>query len=117
MPLIFSYGTLQREDVQLAAFGRRLRGDRDELPGFEPSTVNIDDPQVAAALGRTHHANVTFNGDRDSRVAGTVFEITERELASADRFEAPFAYRRIAARLASGRDAWVYVHEAALRRP
>jgi hypothetical protein len=37
MPLLFSYGTLQEEKVQLSTFGRRLGGQRDELLGFEPS--------------------------------------------------------------------------------
>jgi len=110
MPLLFSYGTLQEHAVQLSAFGRPLRGERDELPGFEPSLVAIDDPQVVATLGRTHHANVTFNGRDDSRVGGTVFEVTDAELAAADTFERPFAYTRIARTLASGKKAWVYLN-------
>ncbi len=109
MPLLFSYGTLQHEDVQLSTFGRRLDGQSDELPRFERSLVRIDDPQVAATLGRTHHDNVTFTGSEESRVPGTVFEITDAELARADAFEAPFFYKRVAAKLASGRQAWVYV--------
>jgi hypothetical protein len=119
MSLLFSYGTLQQEDVQLATFGRRLGGKRDELPGFEPALVQIDDPATARALGRTHHANVRASGKADSRVAGTVFEISDAELARADAFEAPFSYDRIAATLASGVRAWVYVHhpEGAAERP
>jgi hypothetical protein len=109
MPLLFSYGTLQQEDVQVSTFGRRLHGQRDELPGFEPSLVPIEDPQVAASLGRTHHANVTFNGRHDSRVSGTVFEVSDDDLAAADEFERSAAYKRIAVRLASGNEAWVYV--------
>lgn len=109
MPLIFSYGTLQQEDVQLATFRRLLHGQPDELLGCEPSLVTIEDPEVAAASGRTHHANVTFNGRSDSRVSGMVFEITDAELAAADRYEELAAYKRIAATLASGKQAWVYV--------
>lgn len=109
MPLLFSYGTLQEGAVQLATFGRLLQGRRDELVGYEPSLVQIDDPQVVSALGRTHHANVTFNGRRDSRVPGTVFVVSDAELAAADTFEQPYAYTRIAVTLASGQEAWVYV--------
>jgi gamma-glutamylcyclotransferase (GGCT)/AIG2-like uncharacterized protein YtfP len=109
MNLLFSYGTLQDERVQLSTFGRLLHGHSDELVGFEPSLVRIEDPQVAAVSGRTHHANVTFNGRNDSRVTGTVFEVTDAELDAADRYEQPAAYKRIAARLASGKEAWVYV--------
>lgn len=110
MPLLFSYGTLQEEAVQLSTFGRRLSGQSDELLRFERSSVRIDDPQLVATLGRTHHANVTFTGNGDSRVPGTAFEITDAELASADEFEAAFLYKRVAAMLASGQQAWVYVH-------
>jgi hypothetical protein len=43
MPLLFSYGTLQQEDLQLATFGRLLQGQSDELVGFEQSRVRIAD--------------------------------------------------------------------------
>jgi len=77
MPLLFSYGTLQQESVQLSTLGRRLNGQRDELPGFEQSLVRIEDPQVVAAIGMTHHANVKFNRNEDSRLPGMVFEIAK----------------------------------------
>jgi gamma-glutamylcyclotransferase (GGCT)/AIG2-like uncharacterized protein YtfP len=109
MPLLFSYGTLRQQDVQLSTFGRLLQGQRDELLGFEPSFVRIEDPHVVATSGQTHHANVTFNGSNDSRVRGTVFEITDAELAAADQYEQLAAYQRVAALLASGKRAWVYV--------
>jgi len=38
-----------------------------------------------------------------------VFEITDAELAAADRYEQTAAYIRIAAVLESGKEAWVYV--------
>lgn len=109
MPHLFSYGTLQEDSVQMSTFGRLLEGQQDELPGFEPSRVRIDDPMMAAAIGKTHHANVRFNGRSDSRVRGVVFEITDAELAAADRYEEVAAYKRIVVVLASGKEAWVYV--------
>jgi hypothetical protein len=42
--LLFSYGTLQLESVQVATFGRRLAGTEDGLPGFEESLVKIARP-------------------------------------------------------------------------
>jgi gamma-glutamylcyclotransferase (GGCT)/AIG2-like uncharacterized protein YtfP len=108
MPLLFSYGTLQQEDVQLSTFGRLLQGQRDELLGFEQSLVRIEDAQVVATSGKMHHPIVKFNGRNDSRVSGTVFEITDAELASADQYEVA-AYKRVVAMLASGKQAWVYV--------
>ena len=83
---------------------------------FEQSTVRIDDPQVIARIGMTHHANVKFNGNDASRVPGMVFEINDAELASVDEYEAAFSYKRIEAVLASGRQAWVYVHNCARQR-
>lgn len=109
MPLVFSYGTLQQEKVQLSTFGRLLEGKGDELPGFERSQATIEDPRAVAAIGRTHHANVKFNGRADSRVSGTLLEITDAELAAADEYEELAGYRRIVVSLASGKEAWVYV--------
>jgi|SRR5689334_5357766 len=111
MPIIFSYGTLQQEDVQLATFGRKLGGQKDELPGYAPSLVKIDDASVAARLGKTHHDNVIFNGNADSRIVGMAFEISDAELASVDAYESAFQYTRVEVTLASGRRAWVYVRE------
>ena len=107
MPLLFSYGTLQQENVQLALFGRRLTGQPDELPGFEQALVHIQDPNIVAASGMTHHPIVKFNGRTASRVSGTVFEISDAELKNADSYESP-AYKRVSVKLVSGKQAWVY---------
>ena len=116
MPLLFSYGTLQDERVKLSTYGRRLAGERDELVGFEPALVPINDPAVAATLGKTHHANARFTGRPESRVPGTVFEVTDAELASTDEYEISFLYKRLLADLASGRQTWVYVHHPDLNK-
>ena len=111
MPLLFSYGTLQQENVQVKTFGRLLSGERDELLGFEQGLLRIEDPQVVATSGKTHHPILRFDGKRTSRIAGTVFDVTDAELADADRYEVA-AYKRVEAALASGRRAWVYVDAA-----
>src|SRR5262245_23154268 len=108
MPLLFSYGTLQQAEVQLSTFGRRVHGELDELTGFEESLVEIEDAAVVATSGRTHHPIVKWSGGRERRVRGMVFEISDEELARADRYEVA-SYRRVTAALASGRLAWVYV--------
>lgn len=110
MPLLFSYGTLQQEEVQVSTFGRKLEGEKDLLIGYEPSLVRIEDPAVAERLKKTHHDNVQNTGDDWSSVQGTVFEVTDEELAKADAFESQYHYKRITVPLASGKDAWVYVH-------
>ncbi|HVH57154.1 MAG TPA: gamma-glutamylcyclotransferase family protein [Vicinamibacterales bacterium] len=110
MPQLFSYGSLQESDVQLPTFGRLLSGQRDELLGAQASTVKIENPEIVAALGRTHHANVTLASETDARVPGTVFEISDSELKRVDAYEAVYSYRRVLGRLASGTEAWVYVY-------
>ena len=102
MPLVFSYGTLQRPDIQSSTFGRLLSGTVDELPQYE--------------LGRSGtHANVVFRAGSRSRVPGTAFEISEAELAAADRYERDDGYTRVEVTLASGRTAWVYLDIGAQR--
>ena len=111
MPLLFSYGTLQEARVQRATFGRLLKGHEDQLVGYEQSLIPIEDADVVATSGKTHHPIVKFTGRAESRVRGTVFEITDTELLQADRYEVD-AYRRVSAILASGKQAWVYVAAA-----
>ena len=50
MVLLFSYGTLQDRDVQIANFGRELKGREDVLPGYARRLVPINDKDVAAVL-------------------------------------------------------------------
>ena len=104
---LFSYGTLQQEEVQLASFGRLLTGKADTLPGWRQAMVEITDADVIAKSGKTHHP-IVLPGWRDDSVTGTVFEITPAELAAADRYEVS-DYKRISVTLASGLTAWVYV--------
>lgn len=105
---LFSYGTLQQENVQRETFGRRLNGQADALPGFKKTMLRITDPAVLAASGEAFHPIVTASDDPADAIDGTVFEITSRELANADAYEVS-DYKRIAVVLASGLDAFVYV--------
>ena len=109
MPALFSYGTLQLPSVQVATFGRRLEGDPDTLKGWVEREVEITDPEVLRRSGRTHHP-VLVPGE-GAPIAGTVFAVTEAELAAADAYEVA-DYARAELRLGSGRTAWVYVSAA-----
>jgi gamma-glutamylcyclotransferase (GGCT)/AIG2-like uncharacterized protein YtfP len=104
---LFSYGTLQQNGVQMSSFGRLLKGAPDALPGWKSEMVEITDPDVLAKSGMRFHP-IVVPGSASDEVAGMVFEITEDELASADRYEVA-DYKRIAVRLKSGTEAWVYV--------
>jgi hypothetical protein len=105
--LLFSYGTLQDEAVQMANFGRHLKGRPDSLLGFALLPITIDDPAVVALSGKSQHmiAKRSHGGDE---VPGMVFEVTAEELAAADRYEVS-DYRRVLVMLKSGAEAWVYV--------
>jgi hypothetical protein len=103
---LFSYGTLQQENVQRETFGRLLAGESDALVGFRQELVEITDPDVLAKSGKRFHPIVVRSGDDGDRVPGTVFEITAEELAAADSYEVD-DYERVEAQLASGLRAWV----------
>lgn len=104
MPLLFSYGSLQRTEVQRSTFGRELEGTGDALVGW---------CLVPPVPGHSPHANV-IRAAETARVAGTAFEITDAELVAADEYERRDRYVRVTGRLASGRDTWVYVDELSL---
>ena len=108
---LFSYGTLRYESVQLATFGRKLKGNPDILRGFSLTMVTIKDPDVIAKSGEAAHPIITFTGNTNDQVAGYVFDISHDELAQADSYEVA-DYKRISVQLKSGLNAWVYVNAA-----
>lgn len=105
---LFSYGTLQLEEVQLASFGRKLDGQADALPGYRQTMLEITDSAVLATSGEKFHPIVTPSGDPADAVPGQVFRISAAELAAADAYEVA-DYQRVEVTLRSGIRAWVYV--------
>ncbi|HYW46113.1 MAG TPA: gamma-glutamylcyclotransferase family protein [Bryobacteraceae bacterium] len=95
--------------MQIANFGRELTGREDALPGYARRMVAIIDPRVMALTGESHLANVEPSSNPEDAVFGTVFEVTEQELAAADKYEEAAEYRRISVTLRAGDQAWVYV--------
>lgn len=105
---IFSYGTLQYENVQLANFGRKLHGKKDVLSKFMLSTLTIKDLDVISTSGEDIHPIINYTGNPGHQVQGTVFDISHEELIQADSYEVS-DYKRIKVQLDSGVFAWVYV--------
>ena len=105
--LLFSYGTLQLESVQLSQFGRLLQGEDDALAGYAQVEIQIRDPDVLAASGIETHLGLVPD-PAAPHIPGKVFRLTPEELATADIYESE-NYRREAVTLASGIRAWVYV--------
>lgn len=104
---VFSYGSLQRSDVQLDTFGRVVDGEEDALPGHRLEWSDVD--HHAVRIPGTHaHPVLRVTGDPHDRVFGRVLELSAAELEAADEYEVAL-YRRVSVLLASGRRAWVYV--------
>ena len=106
---LFSYGTLQKEKVQLELFGRLLNGTKDILGGYRLSPVEIKD-ETFLAKGEDK-CQLTLIPSKDDAVEGMVFEVSQEELLLADRYE-PENYKRIKVALRSGKEAWIYVADA-----
>jgi gamma-glutamylcyclotransferase (GGCT)/AIG2-like uncharacterized protein YtfP len=94
--LLFSYGTLQQDEVQLSSFGRLLEGQQDAMVGYRQSLVERFHPIVEAS------------DNPGDEVKGKVFRITDAELKAADDYEVS-DYKRVEVLLRSGNSAWVYV--------
>jgi hypothetical protein len=105
---LFSYGTLQLREVQLANYGRELDGSHDALVGFKLITLPDRDPDAVRISGAKTHFVVRRTGDPADRVPGTVYLLTAEELARTDRYEGS-DYGRAELLLESGRRALVYV--------
>nr|WP_299382758.1 gamma-glutamylcyclotransferase family protein [Allomuricauda sp.] len=98
MEYLFTYGTLQDQQVQQYIFGRTLNGAPDFLLGFK-KTEN-------AVYGR-YPLVVQTNNPKD-KVMGMVYAVSLHELAQADVYETS-AYTRSKFALESGQKAWTYV--------
>jgi len=101
LPHLFTYGTLQDQQVQQYVFGRELKGSRDELSGF---TVVEDAVYDRFPL-------VLPTGNPKDFVAGIAYEVTQDDLFRCDAYETS-AYCRKLFTLRSGMKAWVYVENS-----
>lgn len=105
---LFSYGILRYENVQMASFGRLLQGVPDALSGYVCVQIKIKDTDVVKSSGEQFHPMIVETGNPADVVRGTVFSLSDVELAAADACEASDC-KRVQLTLTSGRCAWVYV--------
>ena len=103
---LFSYGTLQKDKIQLELFGRLLNGAKDILKGYKLSSIEIKDESFLAKGEENIQQTVIPSKDNDI-IEGIVFEISEEELFLADKYE-PENYIRVKIVLRSGKEAWIY---------
>ena len=105
---LFSYGTLQKEKVQIKLFGRTLRGCNDILCSYKLKRVEITDDDFLASGEESIQQTLIVSEDHNDNIMGTVFEITKDELLLADKYE-PENYIRKEVILQSGKKAWTYL--------
>lgn len=107
---LFSYGTLQQEEVQLETFGRKLDGKPDALTGYKLVMITITDEAFATKSGTANHRSLHLTGNSSDVIEGTVLKLTRHELEQADAYE-PDGYERVEVQLGSGAVAWVFIHK------
>lgn len=108
MPNLFSYGTLQKEQVQMETFGRLLYGQAEILKGYRLKMVEITDPEVLRKSGQKYHPILEFSGNDEDEIEGMLFEISEEEILQADEYEVD-DYQRIKTVFKSGKKGFIYV--------
>ncbi len=108
MENLFSYGTLQEEEIQRAVFGHPVAGTPDALVGYRLRVQVITDARAIAISGRAEHTVLEPSGQETDHIEGMLFRLTAEELARADAYEDK-AYKRVLVPMRSGVDAWVYV--------
>ena len=91
---LFSYGTLQKEKVQLVLFKRILQSSGDTLRGYTIATIEIKDESFLSKEEQKYQLTATISGGNNDCINGTVLEITKEELLLADTYE-PDNYKRI----------------------
>lgn len=106
--LLFSYGTLQLENVQFENYGRILKGERDTLIGYKIEKIQITDSIVLAKSQLEYHPIAVKSVNETDFIEGMLFEITNAELAETDNYEVS-EYHRILETFKSGKKAWLYI--------
>jgi gamma-glutamylcyclotransferase (GGCT)/AIG2-like uncharacterized protein YtfP len=95
---LFTYGTLQQENIQLTVFSRTLSGFNDVLMGYK-----LSDEKVVGVYPVMHRSE-----EPTDLVNGRVYMCSNKEILEADKYEGP-AYKRIKVVLNSGKTAWAYI--------
>ncbi len=101
MEHLFTYSTLQDEQVQEYLFGRILNGSEDYLLGFK---------RLENAIYNRYPLVIRTDNAED-KVHGMAYEVTLSDLQKADIYETT-AYKREKFALKSGKEAWVYLENS-----
>lgn len=108
LEFLFSYGTLQQENVQISTFGRVLDGEKAKICGFKLNEVEISDYEVISKSGKNIHKIMVNSQNEEDFVEGTIYSITKSELRIADDYEVN-DYKRVQLITDNGKNVWAYV--------
>ena len=96
---LFTYGTLQHDDVQENLFGRTLQGTPEKLIGYVLKRIQIEEE-----FGIVHYPVIVETKNQEDFIDGIVYEVTEKELNQADLYEG-MHYKRVEVQLHSNQKA------------
>ena len=99
---LFTYGTLQHDDIQENLFGRVLHGTPETLVGYALKQIQIEEE-----FGLIDYDILVETGNTEDTINGIVYEITSIELHQADLYEG-LHYKRVEVHLQSNQKAWAY---------
>ncbi|MEM6541760.1 MAG: gamma-glutamylcyclotransferase family protein [Bacteroidota bacterium] len=95
---LFSYGSLQEEDVQKEVVLRKVSGKKDTVRGYRLSSKDV----------KQHYPIAEPTGLGSDTIVGVSLKVSYVELYWIDQYETPF-YKRIPVVLKSGKKAWMYM--------
>ena len=102
MQKLFTYGSLQHQDVQEDLFGRILKGTAETLIGYIVKYIQIEEE-----FGLIDYPIIVETKNPENTIQGIVYEVSTTELRQADRYEGKH-YKRVEVLLQSNQKAWAY---------
>jgi gamma-glutamylcyclotransferase (GGCT)/AIG2-like uncharacterized protein YtfP len=99
---LFTYGTLQHDDIQENLFGRILHGTPETLVGYALQEIQIEEE-----FGLISYEILVETGNPEDTINGIVYSVTQKELYQADLYEG-LHYKRVEVHLQSNQKAWAY---------
>ncbi|TRX36964.1 gamma-glutamylcyclotransferase [Flavobacterium sp. ZT3R18] len=102
MQKLFTYGTLQNNDIQESLFGRILQGTPETLIGYKLNEIQIEEE-----FGLIQYPIITETQQPEDTISGIVYEITTSDLHQADLYEG-LHYKRVEVHLQSNEKVWAY---------
>jgi gamma-glutamylcyclotransferase (GGCT)/AIG2-like uncharacterized protein YtfP len=102
MQKLFTYGTLQNDDIQESLFGRILQGTPETLIGYKLNEIQIEEE-----FGIVHYPIITETQNPEDTISGIVYQITTNDLHQTDLYEG-LHYKRVEVHLQSNETVWAY---------